>query len=257
MEFLSTQALLIGAVAFLLGGFVKGLSGVGLPMVALPILSFGFTVPQAVVLSMVPILASNGWQAVTNGVLWPVIKRFWPMQVVMAAALVLSGRLMVELDNSVLLILAGAVMVFSVLALIAADGRVISPRLERPIGILVGLLAGLIGGVSSLFGIPVIIYMTSLGLERAEFMTSISIIYFFAALPYTAGLMTFGVVSEIELLGSALAVVPALLGIALATRVVRRMDERRFRYLLNYILMGLGMLMILRGVAGVGMRYLE
>lgn len=250
MEFLSAEALLIGTAAFLLGGFIKGLSGIGLPMVALPILSLGFTVPQAVVLTMVPILASNGWQALTNGVLLPVVRRFWPMQLVMALSLLLSGSLMVKLDNSMLLVLAGGVMVVSVLALIVADGRTIPLRFERPAGIVVGLLAGLIGGVSSLFGIPVIIYMTSLGLARAEFLTSISIIYFFAAIPYLVGLMTFGVVTQTELIGSALAVIPALLGIALATRLVRGLDEQRFRHMLNYILMGLGFLMILRGITG-------
>lgn len=250
MELLSSETLLIGSAAFLLGGFIKGLSGVGLPMVALPILSLGFTVPQAVVLTMVPILATNGWQAVTNGVFLPVIKRFWPMQLVMALSLLLSGSLMVKLDNSMLLVLAGVVMLVSVLALIVADGRTIPSRFERPAGIVVGLLAGLIGGVSSLFGIPVIIYMTSLGLARVEFLTSISIIYFFAAIPYLTGLMTFGVVTPTELVGSSLAVIPALLGIALATRLVRNLDEKRFRHMLNYILMGLGFLMILRGFTG-------
>lgn len=248
MEFFSAEALLIGAAAFLLGGFVKGLSGVGLPMVALPILSLGFTVPQAVVLTMVPILASNGWQALTNGVLVPVVRRFWPMQLVMALSLLLSGSLMARLDNSMLLVLAGGVMVVSVLALMVANGRTIPSRLERPAGIVVGALAGLIGGVSSLFGIPVIIYMTSLGLARAEFLTSISIIYFFAAIPYLAGLISFGVVTPSEFIGSALAVIPALLGIALATRLVRGLDEQRFRHMLNYILLGLGFLMFLRGI---------
>lgn len=250
MEFFSAEALLIGAAAFLLGGFVKGLSGVGLPMVALPFLSLGFTVPQAVALTMMPILASNGWQALTNGVLLPVVRRFWPMQLVMALSLLLSGSLMVKLDNSMLLSLAGGVMVVSVLALIAANGRTIPSRFERPAGIVVGMLAGLIGGVSSLFGIPVIIYMTSLGLGRAEFLTSISIIYFFAAIPYLAGLIGFGVVTPTELFGSALAVIPALLGIGLATRLVRGLDEQRFRHMLNFILLGLGFLMILRGLTG-------
>ena len=41
-------ALALGAVAFLGGGLVKGLLGIGLPLVALPILSFVYTPTQAI-----------------------------------------------------------------------------------------------------------------------------------------------------------------------------------------------------------------
>ena len=246
-----TGAVAILVAAFLLGGFIKGLAGIGLPMVALPVLSLGFTVPQAVALTMVPILVSNGWQAISNGALLPVIRRFWPMQVTLAVALALAASLMVRLDNSFLLIAAGGVLVVAILGLILAKGRTLPPRLERPVGVGVGIVAGMIGGVSSLFGIPIIIYMSSLGLSRAEFLTSISIIYFFAGSPYLIGLLVFGAVEPVQLLGSAFAVIPAMTGLGLASLMTQRIADARFRQMLNGILILLGLTMILRGLADV------
>lgn len=243
-------AYFVALTAFLVGGFVKGLSGIGLPMVALPILSFGFSVPEAVALTMVPILFSNGWQALTNGAFFPVVRRFWPMQLVMAVSLALAASVMVKFDNDRLLVLAGGVLVVAILGLMLSGGRTLPPGLERPAGVLVGLVAGMIGGVSSLFGIPIIIYMTSLGLSRAEFLTSISIIYFFAGTPYLLGLLAFGAMEPVQLLGSSLAVVPAMIGLSLASRMAQKWDEVKFRQLLNLFLIGLGVVMILRGIFG-------
>ncbi len=248
---LDLDVLLLVAAAFLAGGIIKGLSGIGLPMVALPILSFGVSVPVAVALTMAPILVTNGWQALSNGRLMAVVRRFWPMQLVMAITLIVATSLLTRIDNSVLLIIAGSILSLSVIVLMTARGWTIPPRLERPIGIGVGFLAGAIGGVSSLFGIPVIVYMSSLGLERSEFLTSISVVYFLAAVPYVGGLLFVGGIAPGIMLVSALAVVPAMLGMTVAGRFVRRLDEQRFRRMLNGLLILLGVTMIARGVLNV------
>ena len=236
------------AAAFLFGGIVKGLAGIGLPMIALPILSLGINVSTAVALTMAPILITNGWQALSGGRLLDVVRRFWPMLLVMAATLMVSTTFLTRIDNNVLLIITGSILSLSVIALISAGDWTISRRLERPIGIAVGLLAGAIGGVSSLFGIPIIIYMSSLGLERTDFLTSISVIYFLAAVPYVASLLTLGGIPPVVMVVSALAVIPAMMGMVVAGRFAKRLDAARFRRMLNWLLFLLGFVMIARGV---------
>lgn len=238
---------LVGA-AFLIGGIVKGLSGIGLPMVALPILSFAVNVPTAVALTMAPILITNGMQAVSGGRLLSVVRRFWPMQLTMAATLIVSTTFLTRIDNNVLLIVTGAILSCSVIALLWAGDWTIPQRLQRPIGVVIGILAGAIGGISSLFGIPIIIYMSSLGLERADFLASISVVYFLAAVPYVGSLLTIGGIPPTVMLVSTLAVIPALIGMAAAGRFARRLDEVRFRRVLNWMLIFLGLVMIARGL---------
>lgn len=246
---IETSVLAVIAAAFLVGGIVKGLSGIGMPLVALPILSFAVNVPTAVALTMGPILITNGYQALSGRRLLAVVRRFWPMQLTLAATLVVSTSLLTRIDNNILLIVTGAILSGSVLAMICAGDWTIPQGLERPIGVVVGLLAGAIGGVSSLFGIPIIIYMTSLGLERADFLASISVIYFFATIPYVASLLAIGAVPPALMLVSALAVIPAMIGMTMAGHFAQRLDEARFRRLLNWMLIALGLIMIARGVA--------
>lgn len=236
------------AVAFLTGGIVKGLSGIGLPMVALPILSFGVSVPTAVALTMAPILITNGIQAVSGGRLLAVVRRFWPMQLTLAATLILSTTFLTRIDNNVLLIVTGAVLSCSVIAMLLAGDWTIPQRLQRPAGMVIGLFAGAIGGVSSLFGIPILIYMSALGLERADFLASISVVYFLAAVPYVISLITLGGIPPSVMVVSALAVIPAMTGMTVAGHFARRMDEARFRRFLNWMLVFLGLVMIARGV---------
>lgn len=239
------------AVAFFVGGIVKGLSGIGLPMVALPILSFAVNVPTAVALTMAPILITNGMQAVSGRRLLDVVRRFWPMQLTMAATLIISTTFLTRIDNNILLIVTGAILSCSVLALLLAGDWTIPQRLQRPVGIVIGFFAGAIGGVSSLFGIPIIIYMSSLGLERADFLSSISVVYFLAAVPYVASLLTLGGIPPAVMLVSALAVIPALVGMTAAGRFAKRLNEVRFRRILNWMLIFLGLVMIARGILHV------
>ncbi|MEX0405293.1 sulfite exporter TauE/SafE family protein [Aquibium sp. LZ166] len=247
-ETMTLQAAAVALAAFLCGGFIKGLTGIGLPMVALPILSLVFTIPEAVGLTMVPILVSNGWQALTSGAFLPVVRRFWPMQLTMAVAIVFSSSFMVRLDDQQLLFWAGMALALSAVGLRLRGTFQVPARLERVTGVAVGLFAGMVGGVSSLFGIPIIVYMMSIGLSKAEFISSISIIYLFAGIPFLFGLLYFGAVAPGDLVFSAMAVVPVMVGLTAARLVLRGVDDKLFHKLLLALLMFLGASMMYRGI---------
>lgn len=237
----------IAFAAFFLGGAVKGLAGIGLPMVALPVLAIGFSVPQAVGLTLLPILVANGWQALASGAFGPVVRRFWPMQLTLGLTLMAASRLLVALSNDILLICAGTALLLSALGSRVQASRALPAGLERPVGVLTGLVAGGMGGVSSLFGVPVIIYLTSLNLSRAEFVTTVSIVYLLAVLPYAAGLFAVGVLQPADLVGSALCVVPAMVGLRITSRRLENLDKARFRALLRALLVLMGLWMVVQG----------
>jgi hypothetical protein len=72
-------SLLIGASAFLIAGFVKGVIGLGLPTVAIGLLGLVMTPVQAASLLVVPSLATNLWQLAAGPGIRPVLRRFWPL----------------------------------------------------------------------------------------------------------------------------------------------------------------------------------
>ena len=55
------ETVLTIGIALVVGGFVKGATGTGLPMVAVPVMAAFIGVPHAVAVMAIPILATNLW----------------------------------------------------------------------------------------------------------------------------------------------------------------------------------------------------
>ncbi len=75
----STAAVFIITFTFLLAGMVKGVIGMGLPMVAMGLLALVMPPVQAAVLLVVPSLVTNVWQLVAGPSFVALFKRFSTM----------------------------------------------------------------------------------------------------------------------------------------------------------------------------------
>ena len=64
---------------FLLAGTVKGVIGLGLPTVAMGMLGLAMLPAQAAVLLIIPSTVTNLWQLSFGGHLGALLKRLWPM----------------------------------------------------------------------------------------------------------------------------------------------------------------------------------
>jgi hypothetical protein len=64
---------------FLLAGLVKGVTGLGLPTVAVGLLSLVMLPAQAASLVVMPSLVTNIWQMASGPALDPLVRRLWPM----------------------------------------------------------------------------------------------------------------------------------------------------------------------------------
>jgi uncharacterized protein len=71
--------LAVAALTFLLAGFVKGVIGLGLPTVAMGLLSVVMAPAQAAALLIVPSFVTNVWQLATGPRFGALARRLWPM----------------------------------------------------------------------------------------------------------------------------------------------------------------------------------
>lgn len=233
-------------LAFFLGGVVKGTLGIGLPLVALPLLSFSWHPMQAIALVAVPVVASNVWQTYDSPISWQGLRRFWPLM----ATLVLSTVLMVPFtlglpEASLRTLLAGAVLL--AVALLALPVRWHVPPAREPyFSAAVGALSGVMGGLSSITGPIIISYLLSLRLPREVFVGSISVIYLAGALPLYGSMAAQGRFAARELLLSLLALLPMALGLAVGKRVRGHLNEALFRRLLLGFLAGVALLLMFK-----------
>src|SRR6202049_765855 len=103
------QASIIAAVicSLIVAGLLKGIIGVGMPVVTLPLLSLSIDITSAVMLLSMPLIFSNLPQALEGGKTGRCLMQLMPVILGMIPGLFLGVRLLLALDASVAEIVAG------------------------------------------------------------------------------------------------------------------------------------------------------
>lgn len=226
------------------GGFTKGVVGIGLPLAAVSIMSFLIAPPVPVALMPIPILLTNFWQAFYGGYLRRSLQRFWPMLICLPLGTVLGVRVLAEAEKELLSFLLGiSILVFTLFAQWRLDWR-LSPRIEPVARPLVGLTAGFVGGVSSFFGPPLIMFLVSLGLPKDHFVQTIGLSFLVGIISMILALAFYRVLGPVDFIWSAVAAAPALGGLILGRRLRSRIPEAKFRriLLLVFLMSGLNLI---------------
>jgi uncharacterized protein len=237
------------AVALVLSGVVKGILSLGLPLVGMPLLTLVVDLPTAVAILMIPLVLSNLIQAVEGSGTLAILKRFWLLIICLIAGAFLGTALFAALDRNVLLLIVGVLAIVLSTFSILQPHVIIPPRMETWLGAPVGFVSGLIGGMSTLFGPLLAIYVVGLKLPRDHFVKVISLLYLIAAVCLTIGGTAQGTAGVKELTWSAVAMIPVYAGMLIGQRVRRYIDPDQFRLLVlgviwltgaNLIRVGLG-----------------
>jgi uncharacterized membrane protein YfcA len=105
----SEQASIIAAVvcSLIVAGLLKGIIGVGMPVVALPLLSLFIDIKSAVMLLSMPLIFSNVPQALEGGKTGRCLMQLMPVILGMIPGLFLGVRVLLALDANVAEIIAG------------------------------------------------------------------------------------------------------------------------------------------------------
>jgi len=231
---LAAQLGLLAVFAF--GGVVKGVTGVGLPLVLVPLAAQFIPVPAAVALVSVPMLATNVTQAAEGGHTLAAIKRLWVILVLLIVGTMIGVHLLVTIDRRLLSLILGPSFL-AIAALLVAMPRVrLSPATARWTGPAVGLGAGVLGGMSAMFGPPMIAYLVGLGTEPDSFVKQMAIFAFTAAATMLLTLGGSGTLSRFDLAFSAGAIIPIQLGMPLGRWLRRRIPPGVFRALVLIVL---------------------
>jgi len=226
----ATTAVLGAAFTFLLAGFVKGIIGMGLPTVAMGLLSVIMAPIEAAALLIVPSFVTNVWQLAMGPRLGLLARRLWPM---MAGIVIgtLAGKNLMRDDpgGRAAIALGAALIVYGILGL-AVPRFSISRGAERWLSPIVGAATGLVTAATGVFVIPAVPYLGAL-----ELSFTVSTVALAAIL---AGNGAF----DLPLAGgSVLALIPAFVGMVAGTWVRGRVSETVFRrcFFAGLILLGM------------------
>jgi uncharacterized membrane protein YfcA len=237
----------LGAAVFVLAGFVKGVIGMGLPTVAMGLLSVAMPPAQAAALLVLPSLVTNLWQIFGPG-WWALVRRMATMLAGVCLGIAAgAGWLTGQGGGSarVTAALGVALIAYALLGLLKVRLHVPAQH-ERWLSPLVGLATGLVTAASGVFVIPAVPYLNALGLEKEDLVRALGISFLVSTIALAMSLRSGGALEMGNAVGSLLALLPALLGMALGQWVRLRVQPELFKKIFFSGLLALGGYLVLR-----------
>jgi uncharacterized membrane protein YfcA len=244
----SPLMLVAAAAALFAGGLAKGVLGVGLPMIALPLLYTSVPIREAVALMYGPILVMNVWQTFQGGYFRMALRKFWPMMAAVVAGTWLGAKTLVAIDSQSLQVIVGiTVAAFSLVNLL-------QPKLTVPdrhrlwLSLVVGLIGGFFGGLTLFVGPAVIMFMVALRVPKDEFIGTIALVYLLGIIPTGITYAAEGVLRAEHIVPTLIACVPVFVGMLAGQWIRGRINEETFRKVLLVALVLIGLNMVRQGL---------
>ena len=244
---LSEAELAAAAAIFLAAGLVKGVSGIGFPMVAIPFLSLIVGPTTTIVIVVGPAAASNVVQALRGGYLPSLLGRFWSLCLVLVVVIGITTPFIIGLDTSMLMLFVGGVISFASLLQILQPTFRVPPHRERILNPVAGAIGGLICGGANLHGGAMAAYLLAVGLERDRLVAAIGMLFLVGAFPIYATFFWFGLLSNDVFWATVFALVPTLTGQWIGAYFRRYIPPEKFRRIVVVFFLLGGLNMIRRG----------
>jgi uncharacterized protein len=236
--------ILLVVVAFLLAGAVKGAAGMGLPTMAVGLMTLVLDPRSAIALILIPMLFSNAWQAWRSGQVVRAARTYLPFALALMIGVAASIALSRDAPDAVLFAtLGGAILIFVVVSASRWAPR-IPARRDRAAQLIAGAISGLMGGLTSVWAPPMAIYLAARHTPKDEFVRASGLLIFLGSIPLVAGYVAQGFLTLGTAVTSVALLVPTFVGFALGERLRHTMSETTFRrFLLGvFLLMGLNLL---------------
>ncbi|MFD0981584.1 sulfite exporter TauE/SafE family protein [Tropicimonas aquimaris] len=232
----------------LLAGFVKGTTGFAMPMIMVSGLASFLSPEMALAGLMLPTLVTNAMQALRDGLRAAIgAVRDYPRYFAVAGVcLVLSGQLVTAVDPRAIYAMIGVPITFFGVAQLLGWQVSIRPEAQRRAEALLGTVSGVIGGVSGVWGPPLVIYLTAIGTPKVEQVRVQGVAFALGAVLLVATHLQTGVLNARTIPFSALLLAPALAGMWLGQRVQDRLDQATFRKATLFVLVLAGLNLLRR-----------
>lgn len=225
----------------------KSVSGLGFPLVAVPVMAPFVGVEHAVVVVAIPNLVSNAWllrefrRSAPKGASLPLL-------LACGAVGAVVGTMMLQAADGNVLSLVLGLLVCGYLVLRATvptfQLRDATIRWSAP-GI--GLLGGILQGVAGISGPLVGSYIHAWQLRREPFMFAMASVFGLFSLAQIATFLGVGLYTPTRLAQSALALVPTMVVLPLGMLLRRHLDRQKFEKVVLLVMLVMGLRLLASG----------
>jgi uncharacterized membrane protein YfcA len=233
--------MLVVAGAFIVAGIAKGAIGMGMPPIAIGLMSFAVSLESAIAIMVVPTMVTNIWQAIYGGGFRPLMRRFGSMAATAMVGILAVGYLLSDLGSPGTAGWVGVLLVlYSLIALTPYRPRV--PRRAEPwANPLIGLASGAVAGATGVAAVPFLPYMQSLDMDRHELVQALGIMFVFITGMLAVSLALHGAYHLATSVAGIAAVAPTMAGVWLGQHARRRLSAETFRRIFIFGMLGVGL----------------
>lgn len=250
-DILTVQQLWIALSIAFLAGLVKGVVGFALPMVIISGLSTILPPELALAGLILPTMVTNGMQALRQGAgaAWESVRRFRLFLCAGLVTLMVSAQFVPLISPQTMLFVLGVPVTFY--ALSQLSGLVWQIARDTPrVAVTAGSIAGMMGGLSGIWGPPTVAYLTALNTDKRDQMRIQGVIYGLGAVALCGAHLGSGVLRAQTLPLSIALVPPAVLGLWIGGRILDRIDQRIFKRATLLVLLLAGLNLVRRALMG-------
>lgn len=239
-------AMVVGA--FLLAGFIKGVIGMGLPVVTLAFLGSTLGVREALTIMLIPGITTNTWQALAGPSFGDLIRRLSSFLAAAGVGIWFGvGVLAGAKSDTMVAVLGITLCTYCAVTMLRAHMPPPGPR-EPWMSPLMGGLGGVMFGMTGIMIVPGILYLQTLGFRRDVFVQALGITFVAITLALGASLTGRGLMTEDLALMSLTVLAPTGAGLALGQRYRHHILEERFKRIFFVALFVVGLDMLRRSL---------
>jgi uncharacterized protein len=246
---MSAAALTVVLVAMVIGSLAKGITGSGLPTVAIPVMATFIGVEEAVVIMAVPTVVTNSW------LLW--VHRGSAREARHLPVMLATGTVGVVVGAWFLTNVSGQVLSLVLAALIGVyvTFKLARPELSFPVTVTrwasppVGFVGGVLQGATGIAGPAVATYVHGFRLPPSAYVFAIAAQFQLFAAVSVVAFLQLGLYTQERLFGSLLALIPVVMVLPIGVRLGGRLDRRRFDRVVLVVLAAMGLKLVFDGLA--------
>ena len=235
-------------------GWVQGALGLGFPMIATPLIAAATNMQFAVVMVLIPCIATIIVSIFRSPGFADVFRRFWWMSPLALVGAILGARLFVLFPGfPYALLLAGVILFYLNMERLGRGESALMRRHDKISGVIFGLLGGVSESTANIAAPPLIIYYFGIGLPPLLLVPAMNISFFVGKVAQFGTLAASDIAAPslwlLTLPLAAVATVSSLFG----TRVRSRINGETYKIWMRRMLMTMAIILLVQ----VAFRYLN
>ena len=229
-----------------LGGFTKGVISWGFPVISLPILTIVLPPTSALFLLFFPIIFANIREI--NFKSLDSYKKLIPFSIGIFSGILIGSYIFHNTKSEIISIAIGITII--IFAFINYKGVKINETLvyNKLFALVYGLFSGVIGGMTTVLGPLMIIYLVSLNLSKEKFSQNVSFLVFATLIPLYLMFFIYQKVVTNDFIVTFLALIPAMLMQYLGLKIRDKIPQQIFKNLTLIFLTFIGLLVLYKNL---------